>query len=584
MPPRMIAFDTESKSEYDGDTEVQSWRVGCAIRWRTDLKTGDHREAKVFDNPESFWSWVAEYTRKGSRTVVWAHNMGYDVRISRMFDILPSMGFHLEWCNLDRNISSATWRSDHGTIVLADTWTWVPLPLAVIAGECGTVKYDMPSKRAPSEDWARYCMQDCEITYRAVTDLMNFITTEHLGNWQPTGAGMAYAGWRHRFLNDKVLVHDDVDALEAERLAMHTGRAEAWRHGELIGQTWVEVDLNNAYLTIASDTSLPRKLHMHHNRISVDQYTRLRERFAVLSRVVVRTSIPVVPVRINGRHLWPVGEFETWLWDNELDMALRYGAGVEIQEGYTYVRSPILSDWALFILGILRSDDARYTGLVRTHVKHCGRALIGRIALRTPSWEYFGTNIDGFTGITHAVFPEENRVARMLHVGGDTLIETARTEGKDSLPMVTGYIMAECRVRLWEAMNIVGLDNIAHVDTDSILCDSRSLDRLRVAYGASFLESWKIKGSYKRLEIYGPRAYFRDKQRMTSGIPLRAQEKAPGEYEGERWSSLATDLERGQGDTVSIAKATWRLQTSDPRRADLRGSPGRTRALDAGEC
>ena len=133
MPYRMVAFDTEAKSTYDDQTEVQEWRIGCAIRWRTDLRVGDKAEAKVFSTPAEFWQWVSDYTRKGTRTVVWAHNLGYDVRISRMFEILPRLGFHLEWCNLDRNISSATWRSDHGTIVLADTWTWLPMPLKVIA-------------------------------------------------------------------------------------------------------------------------------------------------------------------------------------------------------------------------------------------------------------------------------------------------------------------------------------------------------------------------------------------------------------------------------------------------------------------
>lgn len=583
MPPRMVAFDTESKSTYDGDVETQQWHVGCAIRWRTDLSTGDRREGAVFDSPEEFWTWVSAYTRSGTRTVVWAHNLGYDVRISRMFEILPVLGFRLEWCNLDRNISSATWRSDHGTIVLADTWTWIPLPLAVIAPDVGLVKYDMPTKNATDQEWARYCMHDAEIVYHVVGRLMAFIKFENLGNWQPTGAGMAYATWRHRFLEDKVLVHDDMAALYAERQAMHTGRAEAWRHGIQIGEKWTEVDLRTAYLVIASEVELPRKIHMHHGSMSVAQFHRLRARFSVLSRVTVTQETPILPFRHSERILWPVGTFDTWVWDNECDMAIRYGAKVIIREAYSYVRAPILRSWAEWVLGILSPDNETVSGVVRTHVKHCSRALIGRIALRVPSWEYFGSNIEGITGITNMIDVESGKSSRMLHVGYDTLIERSREEGKDSLPMVTGYIMAECRRRLFETMTTIGLENIAHVDTDSIICNKLGLDNLRNALDTVFDHYWTIKGTWTRLEVIAPRAYYRDKERVIAGIPRKAEETAPGEFTGEKWSALGTDLADARTDSVRVTMANWTLKRSDPRRADAPGVAGHTRAYAVDE-
>lgn len=583
MPPRMVAFDTESSSTYDQDTETQVWKVGCAVRWRTDLATSDRAEASVFDSPELFWTWVSDYTRKGTRTVVWAHNLGYDVRISRMFDILPDLGFRLEWCNLDRNISSATWRSDHGTIVLADTWTWIPLPLEVIAPQVGRVKYDMPNKNAADTEWARYCMRDAEIVYRVVGELVSFIKSAGLGNWQPTGAGMAYATWRHRFMEDKILVHDDMDAIAAERFAMHTGRAEAWRHGTQVGEKWTEVDLRTAYLVIASECELPRKLHMHHGALSVPQFRRLRERFAVLSRVTVTQDIPILPMRTPERILWPVGTFETWVWDNETDLALRHGAKIRIHEAYTYVRSPVLRSWADWVLSILDPANGDVSSIVRTHIKHCSRALIGRIALRVPSWEYFGDNIEGITGISNMVNADTGLRHRMLHVGNDTLIETRRDEGKDSLPMITGWIMAECRVRLYDTMSTIGFDNIAHVDTDSTICNNSGLVALRDSMGPVFDHYWQIKGTWTRLEVIAPRAYYRDKERVVAGIPRRATETSPGEFEGERWSALASDLADAITGSVRVRQSTWTLKRNDPRRADAAGAIGRTRAYSVDE-
>jgi len=583
MPPRMVALDTESSSTYDNETETQVWKVGCAIRWRTDLKSSDRCEAAVFEDPESFWSWVSEYTRIGTRTVVWAHNLGHDVRISRMFDILPTLGFRLEWCNLDRNISSATWRSDHGTIVLADTWTWIPLPLEVIAPQVGMVKYEMPGKGRDDTEWARYCMRDAEIVYHVCTRLVSFIKTAGLGNWQPTGAGMAYATWRHKFLTDKVLVHDDMDAISAERSAMHTGRAEAWRHGEQVGEKWTEVDLRTAYLTIASECELPRKLHMHNGPLSCAQFRKLRERFSVLSRVTVTQDMPVLPMKTPERILWPVGTFDTWVWDNELDLALRYGAKVKIREAYTYVRSPILREWADWVLSILDPHSENVSAVVRTHIKHCSRALIGRIALRVPSWEQFGDNIEGITGISNMVDADTGMRHRLLHVGNDTLIETRRDEGKDSLPMVTGWIMAECRTRLFDTMATVGFENLAHVDTDSVICNATGLSNLRASMDTVFDHYWQIKGTWSRLEVIAPRAYYRDKERVVAGIPRKATETSPGEFEGERWSALATDLSDGRTGSVQVKAFNWTLKRNDPRRKDATGIIGRTEAYAVGE-
>lgn len=579
----MVAFDTEARSTYVGEDEVQEWRVGCAIRWRTDLRTGTHAESRVFPSPLEFWTWVSEFTRSGTRTVVWAHNLGYDVRVSRMFEILPLLGFRLEWCNLDRNISSATWRSDHGTIVLADTWTWIPLPLSVIATHMGMVKYEMPANRASDTEWARYCMQDCAILHHVVCDLVRFISTSGLGNWQPTGAGMAMATWRHRFMSCKVLVHDDTNALAAERLAMHTGRAEAWKHGKIHGEKWTELDITNAYVSAAAQYDLPRKIHMRTGAITVSQFRKLCDTFQVLCHVTVSTDVPSVPCKFPDRHAWPVGTFDTWLWDCEVSLAIKYGGKVKIHDSYTYIRAPVLQDWANWVLGILSDQTGSISPVVRTHVKHCGRSLIGRLALRAPHWEHWGDNPEGITGITHVFLPGNPLPSRMLHVGNDTLVETGRTEGKDSLPMITGRIMSEVRCILWDAMNAVGTDNLAHVDTDSILCRTSSISNLQSAYDHRFDSVWHVKGTYTDLEIWSPRAYWRDKQRVAAGIPAKGDESDRGTVTGVRWSALAGDLERGTTGTVTLSPGTWHMRRTDPRRADACEGPGDTRAYDAAE-
>lgn len=576
IPKRWISFDTEANSETRDNLEIQTWKMGAAIRWRTDLKTGDHAEHSTFDDPVSFWKWITDYCAVGQRTVCIAHNLGYDSRISDVFQILPNLGFRLEWCNLDSNVSSMTWRSDKGTLVFCDLWTWLPVKLHQVGIDVDLPKLLMPPKSADANAWNQYCGRDAEIVYKAMSEILAYVRDEDLGNWQPTGAGMAYAAWRHKFVSHKILVHDDLDILAAERQAMYTGRAEAWRHGEFLGDTWTEVDMRNAYVTIASECDLPTKLKYRTGAIDNGAFDSLRGVYRCLVYARVCTSVPALPCVSDNRIVWPVGTFEGWWWDTEIVCAQEFGAEVQIKDCICYTKHPILRDWARWILSILDPNNDAVSPVIKTWLKHCGRALIGRLSLRTPTWAPYADNPFHDTGITWETNADTGESYRLMSVGDTVFRETERKEYKDSLPQVTGYIMALCRHRLFDVMSIVGFDNIAHVDTDSILVNATGLANLRNAQLLEFDRYWHIKASYNRLLIYGPRNYRPGKLRKTAGVPKTAVESEPNVFMGESWHGIATDFENGRPDKVTIETRPYKLRTEDPRRLDAPGAPGQT--------
>ena len=577
IPGRWVAFDTEAKRSASATGEVQTWRLGDAVRWQTGLKGGDYADWASFSEPEALWRWITDYCRPKTRTVVWACNLAYDVRISAAMDILPKLGWHLDWCNLGAQVSTMTWRSEKGTLTFADLTSWLPMSLEKVGELVGIPKMSMPGWNASVDVWHKYCRNDVRILYKAVSELVAFVRSENLGNWQPTGAGMAFATWRHKFLEHKILVHDNQDALKAERAAMHTGRAEAWRHGRLIGDTWTEVDLRQAYVRIARDSELPTKLKWHTGSLTLGQYRSLRRWACVLVRAEIRTELPCVPMYHKGRTIWPVGNFTTWLWDCELDSAMESGSECTIRESYVYTRAPLLKTWAEWVFAVQERAYADATPAVRRYVKHSGRTLIGRIALRTAQWAVWGTNPEGETGISYVVDSETGQVNRLMHVGDRTMIEEARVEGQDSLPQITGYIVARCRVELWQAMGIAGLDNIAHVDTDSLLVNATGLGNLREHFGDAFDKVWQPKGTYRNLTIYGPRNYRADGIRKAAGIPQGATETTANRFDGETWSSMAGDLGAGNASSVTITGKSWQMNVKDPRRNKAPG--GRTRTI-----
>jgi hypothetical protein len=565
-PHRWIVADSESKSEYGKGTESQTLRCVDAVRWRDDLKTGDHEEWHSGESAEGFWQWVDEFTRAGHRTILWFHNESYDLRTLQAFALLPELGWRLEWCNLSRDVSVTSFRSDHGSLVIADTYTYVPKPLQEIGGLVGIGKPALPDQDDSLEAWHARCKADVLITRQAVLELLAFIRGHHLGNWQPSGAGMAYSAWRHRFLTHKVLVHDDAPALAAEREAMHAGRAEAWWHGKCDNGPFTEWDMHMSYCRIAAECDLPVKLFAYDNKPTPTVHKWAMKHWTVLARVRVKTEIPLVPCHNDDRIVWPVGEFETTLWQPELELLTNHGATYEVLEQWRYNAAPVLEEWARWSMFMCAQPDDVITPLQRAFVKHQSRALIGRLGLKHSTWEDWGANPFGWLGLTDLVDGDTGETSRMLHVGDNTFVETERREADSSLPQITGYIMSESRVRLWTAAETADIAHVLHVDTDSIITDRPGSVNMEAFAEAQLRGGWRPKETWHTLEVTGPRHYRTSGRRVIPGVPRTAEETAPGVFKGKVWQSLSAAMTTGNLSQVYIVDREWKPKRFDGRR------------------
>lgn len=565
VPHRWIVADTESRRQRHGEYERQVFRCAVATRWRDDLATGEHQEWLETDNPKRFWGWVTEWCHERGRTVLWFHNASADLAWLDAFTILPALGYELVWCNLDRNVSVVTWRGDGCTLVIADTFTWLPAALEEISGLVGIPKPALPAEDDSPESWYARCRADVAITEAAVRELLGLVRGHQLGNWQPSGAGMGHTTWRHRHYTHKVLVHDDTAALEAERAAMWAGRAEAWYHGVAPGGPFTEWDMHMSYCRIAAECNLPTKLWEYDDKPSRRVHEWALNHWRVLARVSVRTDMPVVPAKHDGRIVWPVGEFETVLWDNELRLLRAAGGRYRVHEQWRYTSKPCLQSWADWSIALCDKNRNDISAVQKLWVKHQARATIGRMGLRTPTWEeYCGNWMPGYTGISYLTEADES-THRLMHVGRTVWRESDRAEAQQSVPQVTSWIMAEARCRLWGAAMAAGLDNVMHVDTDSVIVNRQGDKAMRAATEAGLPGAWRPKETWRRLEITGPRHYRTPARRQAPGVPRRAAEVRPGKYVGEVWDSLARSLSEGRTGEVIVRLREW-----EPRKVDYR--------------
>jgi hypothetical protein len=519
-----------------------------------------------YSDPKTLWTDVEAFCTKSGRTILWAHNLGYDVRITQAFDILPELGWRLTAHNIGKNSVWLEWKKDDKTLLMADSVTVYGQKLQKIGAYFGLGQVPIPDDRDSDAGWLARCRQDVVILQTAMLAYLKWIEDEDMGNWRLTGAAQSWATFRHKFLTHKLVIHDDEEALKAERRAMWAGRCEAYWHGELKGQVVHEWDFTQAYARIARDNPVPVRLlgpmpPGYDWRRIVDS-----SKSALLAEVRITTDLPVVPCESDGRILWPVGTFTTTLWDVEIKAALDAGATVDVERGWLYHMEPALKAWGEWIIGRLEAPDNDCPTWQKVILKHQSRALIGYMAMTHNTWEEFATVDDSRVQRSTMIDLDKGTSQDMIQVGHDVWIDGGRVESPNSMPMVTGYVQAVSRVHLWKILNKLPEGAALYVDTDSLLCtDSFSRVVAEVAHGLGF-DGFRLKRSWDGFTIRGPRQLITGQLIRVSGVPRDAHQIDKMHLVGEVWDSLPGSIQRGDVGSVVIRDRTWTIPGVDNRR------------------
>lgn len=568
-PNRYVFLDSEARQHDEHGRKVQSFRLAVVAVSRRDTNDAPwtHEPSRRFDDPEELWAWIARKCDQGRRTVLVAHNLAYDLRITKALYVLPDQGWSTGPPMMDRNRAMFRFTRNRKTLVTVDSMNWLPQSLERLGELIGVTKLPLPAWSAPDHVWAARCERDVTILRNVWFRLFEWHGDNDLGAWKPTGAGGAMAAYRHRFRTHRILIHHDEPTRAVERESAFTGRCEAWRHGRLTDGPWVEWDYRLGYANIMASSMVPTVFVAHVTRAgALTRWDRWPTR-TVLARVKVDTDIPVLPYRDERGILWPVGQFETVAWGCELKAAQVAGARLELTEGWLYELRPALVDFAGWCLGLLDDDDT--DPIVAVAVKHWTRAIVGKFGGQFRPWVDVAPSCPTLDDVELAQVVDARDVlpGDALNLAGRFYRQDAPTDSQQSAPQVMAWIQAMMRVRLWEAMQVAGLEHVAYVDTDGLIVDQEGSQRL-VETGIPGL---RVKRVWEQLRVLGPRQLVLDGQLRAAGIPRGATPNGTGSWSAEVWSELASGLRNGLGDRVTITRRVFDLAGIDRRRVHLAG-------------
>lgn len=475
-PRRWMFVDVEGRTAATEDQEVDTFRLACATFV---IRDGDRaalprRQELTAHTPAELWTWITDRCHHDHTTWLATHGLHYDYQAGAAREQLLRLG----WERVDGSMRVGArwerWRKGRRRLMLVDSWNYLGQRIEEAGRALGLPKRRMPRDDASARSWERYCRRDTEVLERAMLTLLDWWDGEDLGRWGLTAGALAMAAYRHRFMGDLRLVHHaDPQARRLERLALHGGRREIRRHGQLPQGWWAELDYVSHYLMTAAAIHVPVELKSVTDHPRQDVLDHVPPGCGIIAEVTVKVSEGLVPVRHPRLgSLYPVGTFRTVLAQPELELVRERGELLAVHRAALYRTAPALEAWGDWLLPRVLDPPDEVPKVIRPMLKHWTESLIGKFGQRRPA---------GAPPPNRHLWADREEVT--VHHGG-TVREMPWADkppedperGQDAynaVPALTAWVHSAARVQLHRALELAGPDDVAYLDTDGFVIEAR---------------------------------------------------------------------------------------------------------------
>lgn len=420
------------------------------------------------------------------------------------------------------------------------------------------------------EDLARYCQRDTEIVVRAMREWNLFCERNDAGPFRFTAPGQAMAAWRASFAPDAetepqkaVYAPDNPNVQALERASYHGGLSDVWRRGEyhhadlderhrVDGRGFVKLDVNSMHPSQMATQKYPRALITYASKGALHLLTaeqrigKLRETleagYGVTARVMIDTDrvpapdvrfLATAPVKVDGKLVYPVGQFESVLTTREAMECLAIGTVVDVFEFAVYDMADLFSGYVRRFAGIKEKATLDGDEVTRAIAKSFLNNLYGKFGqmdavemrIDDRAREQLSAEMTE-AGRAVEVYAREDQpdITIRKFMGHLSVTEGRSREGFTAFCAIASHIVADSRYLLRQLRAVAGYDETYYCDTDSLIVTEAGYQNLLEAglIDDAELGRLKVEGYAAEIECLAPKEYRFGEVLKRKGISARA--------------------------------------------------------------
>lgn len=587
IPSRYIIFDTETNEHVitEKPRHVKlTFRLGVA---------------KVVCNPHCP-DQVVEYTNlvradslfdcidglPASKDKVWifAHNLGFDIRIVGLFDHIAS-GRYTLLNPIPKKRSTAVdvpfivlddpptiircFRPDGQELMFVDSWQWFNSPLAKIGAILGNPKGVIPALDAPDEEWYPYCQQDVDVLDDLMMRCFAWIRKNGYSSFHPTRAGQAKLIYTQKYEKKRIKYHNEPDIQAIERPSYFGGFTECFRVGDISGNVH-QIDANSLYPSVMSNRWYPCEVINTSLDDSDNTGIVSRNPHRMIAEVYLNSRKNSYPVRCMEGAVFVRGKVRTVLAGPELKRAVRAGDVDHITNYVEYRMEPLFTDFVRDFYKMRMEAKEQGNEIFDYFYKLVMNSLYGKFGQLTAEWEFTGACDPGTVysqgfSVNHETGDlEETRI-----LAGSTYRRSTQVDHPKSFVAIASFVTSYAREHMREIRESLPPKSAYYQATDSLYVNDDAFEELGVRglIDSKTLGRFKHEDSYTSFHIKNIHNLDKGSKKIRGSIKSKAVEVEPDVFQQESWENLLPGIKAGHTSEVNIVSVLKRMYHSYDRQA-----------------
>jgi hypothetical protein len=533
MPKTVIYFDTETYHRDEGKEQHHRMDFAWCCLVHYDPKGYPLDEKWTYHNQTyELCRYIEKCLISSKGLHLMGHNVFFDLQVSDFFRYFTRWGYRLDFYYEASLTYILHVVKDRNFLRCLSTTNWYDTNLAGLGRIIGLDKLDIDFEKDSRDT----------IVKNALDHYYRFIFDLNLGAFSPTKASQAYHAYRHRFMNVPIYCHNNDTVRKLERDSYYGGRVECFEIGEIKDGPFLYLDINSMYPYAMKHMQVPVKLINYAETYSIEKLACMLDKFSFVAEVVVETDEPAYALRYNGKIIFPIGTFITYLCSTGLKYAIDHNHLKRICRIAVYRQGSIFSGYIDELYPLKQHYTQTGETVMRELIKKMLNSLYGKFAQRQPIvHETVEETFDGYyrEDIYNFITGEKGVLYKMFNV---CVEQYGFEETNQTFTAISAHITESARFILWDIIKGVGYDNILYCDTDSVVIRTRDLDRVLYPIDDSALGALCIEKKVEKLVIYGPKSYIIDDVRKLKGIPKNAERLAENQYKYFTWLRQANHL------------------------------------------